>query len=119
MDPNNKLGKYVDGVPVDRGRYQRLVGKLIYLSHTRPDIAFVVSTVSQFMHSPCEAHLEAIYLILKYFKGTTSKGLFFKKGYKRSVEAFTDADWAGAINDKKSTSRYYTFVWGNLGDMEE
>ncbi|PON48715.1 LOW QUALITY PROTEIN: hypothetical protein TorRG33x02_319380 [Trema orientale] len=113
MDPSNKLGKCPDGAPIDKGRYQRLVGRLIYLSHTRLDIAFVVSTVSQFMHSPYEAHLEAVY-ILKYLKEIAGRGLFFKKNSKRSIEAFTDADWAGAIDDRKSTSRYCTFVWGNL-----
>ena len=51
MEANQKLGDDTDGA-VDRGRYQRLVGKLIYLSHTRPDIAFAVSVVSQFMHAP-------------------------------------------------------------------
>ena len=54
MDPNVKLGKNGEGVLVDTARYQRLVGKLIYLSHTRLDIAFAVSMVSQFMHAPYE-----------------------------------------------------------------
>ena len=67
------------GDAVDKDRYQRLVGKLIYLSHTRPDIAFAVSIVSQHMHSPREAHLEAVYKILKYLKGSPGKGLLFKK----------------------------------------
>ncbi|RVW66606.1 Retrovirus-related Pol polyprotein from transposon RE1 [Vitis vinifera] len=69
-----------DGKPVDRERYQRLVGRLIYLSHTRPNIAFVVSLVSRYMHSPKESHLEAMYKILKYLKGSPRKGLFFEKG---------------------------------------
>ncbi|EOY25443.1 Cysteine-rich RLK (RECEPTOR-like protein kinase) 8 [Theobroma cacao] len=55
---NMKLGRTRSGIPVDRGRYQRLVGRLIYLSHTRPDIAFAVSVVSQYMHSPSEEQLE-------------------------------------------------------------
>lgn len=54
MDPNLKLGAKEDCAPVDKGRYQRLVGKLIYLSHTRLDICFVVSVVSQFMNNPTE-----------------------------------------------------------------
>lgn len=77
---------------VDRGRYQCLVEKLIYLSHMRPNIAFVVSSVSQFMHSPYEAHLEAMYRIPKYLKGIVGRGLFFKKGLERTVESFTYAD---------------------------
>ena len=67
------------GVPIDRGRYQRLVGKLIYISHTRLDIAFAVSVVSQFMQDPYEEHLEAVYYILKYLKMTPEKGLYFRK----------------------------------------
>ena len=62
-----------DGKLVDRERYQQLVGRLIYLSHTRPDIAFAISLVSQYMHSPKESHLEAMYKILKYLKGSPRK----------------------------------------------
>ena len=114
IEVNTKLGEVKDGVPVDTGRYQRLVGRLIYLSHTRPDIAFAVSMVSQFMHSPYEKHLEAVYRILRYLKGTPGKGLLFKKNEKRGIEVYTDADWVGSITDRRSTSGYCTFLWGNL-----
>ncbi|XP_022883590.1 uncharacterized protein LOC111400404 [Olea europaea var. sylvestris] len=99
---------------VDMDRYQRLVGKLIYLSHTRLDIAFAVSIVSQFMHSLNEAHLEAIYKILIYLKGSTGKGLFFEKNKRKKVKVFTNANWVGSIEDSKSTIGYCTFVWRNL-----
>ena len=56
MDPYNKIGTRKDASLVDKGQYQRLVGKLIYLAHTRPDISFAVSLVSQFMHNPTEEH---------------------------------------------------------------
>lgn len=114
IDPNRKLGGEDKGDPVDTARYQRLVGRLIYLSHTRPDIAFAVSLVSQFMHSPHEEHLEAVYRILRYLKSAPGRGLFFKKTGQQGIEVFTDADWAGSITDRKSTSGYCTFVWGNL-----
>ncbi|KAM7491063.1 hypothetical protein LguiA_033984 [Lonicera macranthoides] len=114
IELGTKLGDVKDGVPVETGRYQRLVGKLIYLSHTRPDIAFAVSMVSQFMHSPCEEHLEAVYRILRYLKGSPRKGLFFRKNDKRGIEVYTDADWAGSITDRRSTSGYCTFLWSNL-----
>ncbi|KAL9434214.1 hypothetical protein AB3S75_028943 [Citrus x aurantiifolia] len=114
IEANSKLGEVKNGVPVDKGRYQRLVGRLIYLSHTRPDIAFAVSMVSQFMHSPYEEHLEAVYRILRYLKSTPGKGLFFKKNEKRGIEVYTDADWAGSVTDRRSTSGYCTFLWGNL-----
>lgn len=63
MDPNMKLGTQTTGSPVT-GRFQRLVGKLIYLSHTRPNIEFAVSCISQFMHSPTEEHMEAIHSVM-------------------------------------------------------
>ncbi|XP_042018960.1 uncharacterized protein LOC121766776 [Salvia splendens] len=74
MIPNHGL-KIVDGAkPTDRERYQRLVGKLIYLSHTRPDITYAVGVVSQFMHQPQEDHMDAVMRIVRYLKGTTSYG---------------------------------------------
>ena len=99
---------------MDKGRYQRLVGKLIYLSHTRPDIGFSVSVVSQFMNRPTEEHMEAVYRILRYLKMTPGKGLYFSKNPNRKIEVFTDADWAGSTVDRRSTTGYCTFVWGNL-----
>ena len=106
--------KLIEGDTVDKGRYQQLVGKLIYLSHTRPDITFVVSVVSQYMHSSCQGHFDAVYRTLRYLKKTPGKGLFFGKQGNKKVEIFTDADWAGYVNDRKSTSEYCTRLWGNL-----
>ncbi|XP_059635870.1 uncharacterized mitochondrial protein AtMg00810-like [Cornus florida] len=85
---------------VDRERYQRLVGRLIYLSHTRPDIAFAVSMVSQFMHSPESEHFEVVYRILRYLKGSPGKGHMFRKQGHLQVEVYADADWAGSIVDR-------------------
>jgi hypothetical protein len=63
----------------DKGQYQCLVGKLIYLSHSWPDIAFAVSIVGRFMHSPNDEHLKAVYRILRYIKITSGMSLMFKK----------------------------------------
>ena len=79
IDPNVKFIEGKGSESIDTTRYQKLVGKLIYLSHTHPDIAFAVSLVSQFMHSPKKEHLEATYRILRYLKGCPGKGLFFQK----------------------------------------
>ncbi|KAA0063166.1 Beta-galactosidase [Cucumis melo var. makuwa] len=111
---NCKLGNSDDQVPVDKEQYQRLVGKLIYLSHTRPDISFAVSVVSQFMQASYEKHMEAVNRILRYLKNTPGKGLMFRKTNRKTIEAYTDSDWAGSVIDRKSTSGYCTFVWGNL-----
>lgn len=98
----------------DRGQYQHLVGKLIYLSHTRPDIAYAVSIVSQFMHQPQTKHLEAALRIVRYLKGTYNYGLLFKKTGNLEIQAYTDADWAGNPTDRRSTSGYFALVGGNL-----
>ena len=79
IDPNRKLGDDKEGDPINTTRYQKLVGKLIYLSHTQPGTAFAASLVSQFMRSPYTKHLEAIYRILRYLKSTPGKGVLFQK----------------------------------------
>ncbi|BBN69007.1 hypothetical protein Prudu_689S000100 [Prunus dulcis] len=111
---NHKLGLYPDQVPTDKERYQRLVGKLIYLSFKRPDIAYAVSIVSQFMHSPIEDHTGAVMRILRYMKVTPIKGLMFCKYGHTDVEGYMDVDWVGSVTDRRSTSGYFTFVDGNL-----
>ena len=114
IDPNLKLDEDSNGTPVDRGSYQRLVRKLLYLSRTQPDISYVVSLVSQFMHAPCESHLEAVFRILRYLKSGLGKGLFFMRNNHLQVEAYTDSDYGGSVIDRRSTSVYFTFVGGNL-----
>ena len=99
---------------MDKERYQRLVGKLIYLAHTRPDIAFAVSVASQYMSDPRRRHMDAAYRILRYLKGTPGKGLLFQKHEQRTIEVYTDASWGGKHPNQRSTSGYCSFVWGNL-----
>jgi hypothetical protein len=100
MIPNLKLDAYTDHTPTNVNRYQRFVGKLIYLAHTRSDIAYVVSIVSQFMHSPKEEHLEAVIRILIYLKGTPGKDIVFRKNSHLQVFAYSDADWTGYAMDR-------------------
>ena len=73
MEFNCKLGNSDDQVLVDKEQYQHLVGKLIYLSHTRPDISLAVSVVSQFMEAPYEEHMKAVNRILRYLKTILGK----------------------------------------------
>jgi hypothetical protein len=114
VEVNVKLGEGSESPLVDKGRYQRLVGWLNYLSHTRLDIAYAVSVVSQFMHSPQEPHMKAVYRILCYLKSSSGKGQLFSQHDHLKIEANIDADWASSIMDRRSTSSYCTFVGGNL-----
>ena len=114
IEPGIKLQPTKLEEVVDRERYQRLVGRVIYLSYTRLDISFAVSVVSQFMHSPGHEHFEAVNRILRYLKGAPGRGLLYKKSQYLQVEVYTDADWASSIMDRRSTSRYCTFIRGNL-----
>ncbi|CAN1150187.1 Copia protein [Linum perenne] len=114
MEPNLRLRPSSAEEVKDLGRYQKIVGKLIYLSHTRPDISFAVSMVSQFMHSPGPMHFEAVYRIIRYLKGTPGSGIMYKRREHLQIEAYTDADWAGDVNDRRSTTGYCAYVGGNL-----
>jgi hypothetical protein len=98
--------------PVDKGAYQRLVGRLIYLCHTRSDISYAVSVVSRYMHDPRTGHMGVVYQILRYLKGTPGKGLW--KNQNLDLEGYCDADWASSRDDRRSTSGYCVFVGGNL-----
>ncbi|RDX78941.1 hypothetical protein CR513_40699, partial [Mucuna pruriens] len=99
---------------IEKSQYQRLVGKLIYLSHTRLDIAYAVSVVSQFMHDPRERHLQAVERILQYFKASLEKRLLFKKEGTLSMKIYTNADYVGSVVNRRSTSGYCMFLEGNL-----
>ncbi|RVW36296.1 Retrovirus-related Pol polyprotein from transposon RE2 [Vitis vinifera] len=96
------------------GRYRRLVGKLNYLTITRPDISFPVSVVSQFLQSPCDSHWDAVIRILRYIKSTPGQGVLYENRGHTQVVGYTDADWAGSPTDRRSTSGYCVFIGGNL-----
>ena len=100
MEENLKLGVRSDQVPANKERYQRLVGQLMYLAHTRPDLAFTLSMVSRFMHTPSEEYMNAVIRILRYVKSSPGKGIMFTKGDTLNIEGYTDADWAGSIDDR-------------------
>ncbi|XP_016647120.1 PREDICTED: uncharacterized mitochondrial protein AtMg00810-like [Prunus mume] len=114
IEMNHKLCEDMDQEPTNKEQYQRLIGRLIYMAHTRPDIAYVMSVVSQFMHSPSVSHRNTVDRILRYLKLAPGKGLMFSKNGDLEVVGYRDADWDGSITDRSSTSCYFTFVEGNL-----
>jgi hypothetical protein len=73
------LGLNPDQSPTNKERYQRLVEKLIYLSHIRPNIAYVVSVMSQFIHAPAEEYMEVVMRIIRYLNGALGRGIRFQK----------------------------------------
>jgi histone deacetylase 1/2 len=98
----------------DSSRYRSIVGGLQYLTHTRPDLSFAVNKVCQFLSQPTDVHWEAVKRILRYVKGTLDMGLRIRKSSSTGISIYTDADWAGCIDDRRSTSGYAIFVGPNL-----
>ncbi|RDX62452.1 hypothetical protein CR513_59211, partial [Mucuna pruriens] len=85
----------------------------------KPDIAYVVSVVSQFMHDPRKRRLQAVERILQYLKASLRKELLFRKEGTLSMEIYTDANYAGSIVDRRSTSGYYMFMGRKSSNLEE
>lgn len=94
----------------DASQYRSIVGSLQYLAFTRPDISFAVNRLSQFMHKPTETHWQAAKRVLRYLAGTVSHGIYMKVGSPLTLHAFTDADWAGDIDDYVSTNAYVIYL---------
>ena len=93
-------------------KYKRL--KLNYLTITRPDIVYSVNVVSQYMSSPTVDHWAAVEQILCYLKEASRHGILYSNHGHNILECFTDVDWAGSKEDRRSTSGYYVFVGRNL-----
>jgi hypothetical protein len=107
----------MDGVPLgqdDATRYRSVVGALQYLTLTRPDISFAVNKVCQFLHSPSSVHWVAVKRILRYVHGTVNLGLNIRRSNSMIVSAFSDADWAGCVDDRRSTGGFAVFLGSNL-----
>ncbi|WKA03342.1 hypothetical protein VitviT2T_021457 [Vitis vinifera] len=94
--------------------YRRLVGSLVYLTVTRPDISYVVHQVSQYFSAPRSTHYAAVLRILRYLKGTLFHGLFYSAQSPLVLRAFSDADWAGDPTDRRSTTGYCFLLGSSL-----
>jgi histone deacetylase 1/2 len=116
LSASEKLSKYEGNLlsPSDSTRYRSVVGALQYLTLTRPDLAFSVNKVCQFLHSPTTVHWSAVKRILRYIMHTLDVGLRIKKSNSRFVSAFSDADWAGSVDDRRSTGGFAIYFGSNL-----
>ncbi|XP_019099627.1 PREDICTED: uncharacterized protein LOC109132466 [Camelina sativa] len=98
----------------DVTRYRQLVGKLIYLTITRPDICYAVNQVSQHMKAPTKYQWSMVERILSYLKGSPGQGIWMGKNDNTEIVGYCDADYNGDTLDRRSTTRYCTFIGGNL-----
>jgi hypothetical protein len=90
------------------------VGALQHLTLTRPVISFAASKVCQYLHAPTTIHWTTVKRIIRYVKHTTSVGLTFKRSNSTLVSAFSDADWAGCVDDRRSTGGFAVYFGSNL-----
>ena len=111
MDSNLKLLDDDSSELVDATHYRQIIGSLMYLTNTRPDICFAVNTLSQYLVQPRRVHVQprrvhlvATKHVMRYLKGTIDFGLYYDGSHEYRLYGYIDADWAGSISDRKSTS---------------
>ena len=116
MDYSTKL-QATAGTPLSTeasSSYRRLIGRLIYLTNTRPDITYAVQQLSQYMSNPTSVHQQAAYRILRYLKGTPGSGIFLSATGTPQLRAFSDSDWAGCQDSRKSTTDFVIYLGSSL-----
>jgi hypothetical protein len=114
MASSTNLSAY-EGEPFsDHTLFRSTVGALQYLSITRPDIAFTVNKLSQFMHKPTQPHWQSVKRLLRYLKSTIQFGLHIYRSSCSTLQAYSDADWAGNKDDRRSTGSFCIFLGKNL-----
>ncbi|GJT07346.1 putative ribonuclease H-like domain-containing protein [Tanacetum coccineum] len=113
-DLEKPLVKDGDGTDVDEHLYRSMIGSLMYLIASRPDIMFVVYACARFQVTPKTSHLLAVKRIFRYLKGKPTLGLWYSRDSPFELVAYTDSDYAGATQDRKSTTRGCQFLGNRL-----
>ncbi|KAJ9540906.1 hypothetical protein OSB04_027412 [Centaurea solstitialis] len=119
MASGTLIGADPKGKPVDQKTYRAIIGSLLYLTASRPDIMFATCFCARFQANPKESHMMAVKRILRYLKGTPNRGLWYPKESGFELVAFSDADHGGCQLDRKSTSGHVQFlgdklvIWGS------
>jgi len=114
VDYDEATGRTDDPLCTDVTAYQRLIGRLLYLTTTRPDISFAVQVLSQFMQRPKVSHWEAALRLVKYIKGCPGQGILLSSGPSNQMEAFCDSDWAACPNTRRSVTGYVIKLGNSL-----
>jgi len=109
MEQNVKLSADDGDLVEDTIMYRCIVGSLIYMTITRPDLNYAVGVVSQFMQTPQKPHLDVVRRILRYIKHTLQCGIFYEAKSQLQVHGYTDVDWDGNVLDKRSTNGFMFF----------
>ncbi|XP_014511394.1 uncharacterized protein LOC106770082 [Vigna radiata var. radiata] len=94
----------------DPSLYRKLIGKLFYLTNTRPDLCFTINLLSQFMQKPTNFNYQALQHVLRYIKSSPSEGLFFPVDSSIQIKGFSDSDWTTCPNTRRSTTGYCVFL---------
>ena len=105
MSTTTKLNKYENGKPIDEKRFRGMIGSLLYLTTSRPDIMFATCLCARFQSSPKESHLNAIKRIFKYLSGSLHLGLWYPMNSSFDLISYSDTDFAGSLLDRKSISK--------------
>ena len=114
MSSSGKLDQDEEGISVDQKLYRGMIGSLLYLTASRPDIMFSVCLCARYQSSPKEFHLRAVKRIIRYLKDTINLGLWYDRNSSLTLNAYTDSDFAGCRVDRKSTSGTCQFLGCNL-----
>ena len=114
VDTQAKLSADLGDPVADPTAYRSLAGALQYLTFTRPDLTYAVQQVCLHMHDPRESHLSALKRRLCYVRGTVNLGQVLHRSSSTELVVYTDADWAGCLDIRHSTSGYAVFLGGNL-----
>ncbi|XP_019098168.1 PREDICTED: uncharacterized protein LOC109131553 [Camelina sativa] len=114
MSTSKKLLKDEKGHDVDITLYRGMIGSLLYLTASRHDLCFSVGFCARYQAKPKQSHLEAVKRIIKYVKGTLDLGLWLSKGSNSRLVGYYDADYAGSMDDRKSSSGSCFFLGNNL-----
>jgi hypothetical protein len=114
MSTSVKISSDLAGKSVDPSLYRSMIGSLLYLIASRPDISFSVGVCARFQANPKESHLTAVKRIIRYVNDTLSYGIWYSRETNLVVAGYSDADWAGNVDDRKSTSGGCFYVGNNL-----
>jgi len=119
FDPSSKLHTGSSAPYADVPSFRRLIGMLLYLNNTRPYITFATQQLSQFLTSPTKKHLTAATRILRYLKKCHGQGLMFPRDSFLYLSGYSDADWAGYLDSRRSISGQWFFSWKILDLLED